>query len=201
VFLNVDPFATEQSEAAAQWRQARAQWRASIGEPADANERITRVQWCKLLDDPALPRGQIQPTESLRLVVPKLTLDELDGHTHAGNRRVSRSARAALAFLDPFVDTTIGGKAAQVSPDDPGFTLEVLHDAPGHQRQASNDAELLDRAEFFRQVSGPPNAPPVLVATGDRGMWVLGKTLKLANPAFPVLLVAMPEALRVPPSK
>ncbi|HEV8650662.1 MAG TPA: hypothetical protein VG276_14975 [Actinomycetes bacterium] len=206
VFLNFDPFgvdplATDQGEAAAQWRQARAQWRTSMGEPADAGERITRAQWRKLLNDPADPRGQIQPTERLRLVVPTLTFNELDGHTHAGNRRLSRSARAALAFLDPFVDTALGGEAAEISPDDPGLTLEILPDMPGHQRQTSNDAELLDRAEFFHQVTGPANAPPVLVATGDRGMRVLGKTLKLANPYFPVRVVAMPEPLRVPPSK
>jgi hypothetical protein len=47
-----------------------------------------------------------------------------------------------------------------------GVTVEVLPDEPGHLRMASNDQEILDRAQFLEQATGSP----VTLITGDSGM-------------------------------
>jgi hypothetical protein len=95
---------------------------------------------------PALASGPI------RLFVPILVLDELDGLTQgrrAERRGKARAVRGELRHL-------YGTKPAEPSPL-PGqadVTIEVLLDGDWHQRRSSNDAEIIDRALLVREVTG-----------------------------------------------
>jgi len=73
------------------------------------------------------------------------------------------------------------------------MTLEILPDPPRHRRQADEDTEILDRAEFLAQVTGMA----VICVTADAGMRVRGRVRELLAVRFNVRMVAMPPDLRL----
>jgi len=148
-------------------------------------EQIDQARWYDITQAPG--------GAGFRLIIPVLVLDELDRHAHSGNRRLSRRARAVLGDLDRFTDAILANTALEIRPDASWMTVEILPDAPNHRRQADNDTELLDRAEFLYQVTGQQ----VTFVTADRGMRVRGKVRDLLPPRSGVRMVAMPEELRV----
>jgi hypothetical protein len=149
-------------------------------------EEITRAKWQEI--------AQLPDSPEVRLIIPALVLDELDQLAHSGDRKLNRRARAAQANLDPFVDHLLSDQPQPIRSDAPWMTVEILPDAPGHRRQADNDTELLDRAEFLHQVTNWR----VTFVTADRGMRVRGKVRQLLPASSKVRMVAMPEELRLP---
>jgi PIN domain len=148
-------------------------------------DEIDQAKWCEIARK---PKGA-----EFRLVVPVVVLDELDRRAHSGDRNVNRRGRAALSHLDPFVDDLLTSEPKAIRAGADWMTVEVLPDAPSHHRQADNDLELLDRAEFLYQVTGQQ----VRLVTADRGMRVRGTILDKLRARGVVRMVAMPEALRV----
>jgi hypothetical protein len=148
-------------------------------------EEIDQAKWCEVVQ---MPKGA-----EFRLIVPVVVLDELDRRAHSGDRNVNRRARAALSHLDPFVDDLLTTEPKVIRPGACWMTVEILPDAPSHQRQADADTELLDRAEFLFQITGQK----VRLVTADRGMRVRGTVLDQLHTRGVVRMVAMPEALRV----
>lgn len=104
-------------------------------------EEIDQAKWCEI--------AQVPKNAEFRLVVPALILDELDRLAHSGDRRLSRRARAAQGHLDPFVDHLLTSQPLEIRPGAWWMTVEILPDAPSHRRQADDDTESLDRAEFL----------------------------------------------------
>ena len=146
---------------------------------------IDQAKWCEIV--------QMPKRAEFRLIVPVVVLDELDRRAHSGDRNVNRRARAALSHLDPFVDDLLTYEPKAIRPGAGWMTVEILPDAPSHQRQADADTELLDRAEFLYQITGQR----VRLVTADRGMRVRGTMLDKLRARGVVRMVAMPEALRV----
>ncbi|WP_239395686.1 PIN domain-containing protein [Frankia sp. CiP3] len=109
--------------------------------------------------------GEVVGERPVRLVIPLLVLDELDDKRYSDSAAIRRKARSAVEPLDR-LQPELERDAFAALPD--GTTVEYLLDDPGHRRQANPDDELLDRAQFLRQVIDLP----VAVVTGDRGVRV-----------------------------
>ncbi len=149
-------------------------------------EHIDQDQWLAITRLPA--------DAPLRLIIVHQVLDELDRHSHSGNKRLAGRARDAQRTLESFMDDPLPGKAQEIRAGVTWMTLEILPDPPGHRRQADQDAEILSRAEFLAQVTG------ILVTcvTADAGMRVRGRVRKLLAERYNVLMMAMPPDLRLP---
>ncbi len=81
----------------------------------------------------------------------------------------------------------------EIRPGASWMTLEILPDPPRHRRQADEDTEILDRAEFLAQVTGMA----VICVTADAGMRVRGRVRELLAVRSNVRMVAMPPDLRL----
>jgi rRNA-processing protein FCF1 len=110
-----------------------------------------------------LPWSERLRQELVRLVVPLVVVDELDGKKYARREEFQQRARELLTLIDGYVTAS---PPAGYSTIRDGLTFEVLPDKPGHSRLRSNDQEILERCEFLHQVTGRP----VTLITGDSGM-------------------------------
>lgn len=129
----------------------------------------------------------------LWVVIPHIVIDEIDGLSHTGDRKLNFKARKAMRALDPFVDALLPSSPLFVRPAEGWMTVEILPDAPAHRRQVDNDMELLDRAQFLYQITGRP----VTLVTADRGMRIRGMVRQILPAASAVKVISMPEDLRV----
>jgi PIN domain len=160
------------------------------------SDRISYDRWLEIT---GIRRGA-----QLWVVIPHIVIDEIDWLSHSGDRKLNVKARKAMRALDPFVDELLPSSPPSVRPDEGWMTVEILPDAPGHRRQADNDMELLDRAQFIYQING---LRAVTLVTADRGMRIRGMVRQVLPAASAVNVVPMPEDLRVqdqpqrPPSK
>jgi hypothetical protein len=134
-----------------------------------------------------------RPPAEFHVVIPALVIDEIDRLAHTGDRKLNIKARTALGTLDPFVDVLRYRGRLPVRDDARWMTVEILPDAPSHRRQADNDVELLDRAQFLSQITNQP----VMVVTADRGMRIRGMVGQILPAGSGVNVVTMPEDLRV----
>jgi hypothetical protein len=149
-------------------------------------EEIDQARWLVIT--------RLPPGAPLRVIIAHQVLDELDKHSHSGDKRLARRAREVQRTLDAFMDDPLPGKPREVRPGASWMTLEVLPDPPGHRRQGDEDTEILDRAEFLAQVTGTP----VTCVTADAGMRVRGRVRELLAERSNVRMVAMPPDLRLP---
>lgn len=120
-----------------------------------------------------LPEGQ--RFQAVRLLVPIVVVDELDGLKNKADKPYKRwRAAYTLALFDRLFSNGTGPAvlrpAEQVSPD-PGrfpdceFSAEIVLDRPGHVRLPINDDELIDRALAIE----PLAARSVTLVTFDTG--------------------------------
>lgn len=133
--------------------------------------RFDEILWLDILDKAAV-----------RLVIPLVVIDELDDLSFRSNP-VSDRARSVLRSLRRH--------RAELGPDDPselrrGVSMQVLLDPPEHQRLANNDAELLDRVEYLKVVTGRES----ILVTADYG-------LQLRASAREIEWQALPDELRL----
>jgi hypothetical protein len=103
----------------------------------------------------------------VRLVVPLLVIEELDGQKRHPNGDVRKAARSILRQLRtlPRVSTST---VADVLRLNDRITLEILLDERGHMRLGDNDAEIIDRAVHVRRILPPQRS--VILVTGDLSM-------------------------------
>jgi hypothetical protein len=148
-------------------------------------KEVTQADWCQITGAPS--------GTDLWLVVPVVTLDELDQLTHKRDTRKPNRPREARNSIRPFLTTLLGSQPASVGSNRPWMTADILPDPPGHRQNEDRDTELLMRAQFLYQIIGRP----VTVVTADQGMEVRGGAMSLLDPGR-VKVVEMPEKFRLP---
>ena len=120
----------------------------------------------------------LPPFEPIRIVVPMVVVDELDGLKTSNNRHVSWRAVYTLAVLDDRLrDPT---KPGTLRPEDKAqgwgeVSVEVLFDRPAHTRLPIPDDEIVDRAVALQGLAGRP----VTVITCDTGQSWRARAAKL----------------------
>jgi hypothetical protein len=153
-------------------------------ERGDGKE-VTQADWCQIT-------GTSGGTD-FWLVVPVVTLDELDRRAHIRDPRKPNRPREARNSIRPFLSALLQQQPANVSANRPWMTADILPDPPGHRQNEDGDTELLIRAQFLHQIAGRT----VTVVTADLGMEVRGGAASLLDPGK-VKVVEMPERFRMP---
>jgi hypothetical protein len=102
----------------------------------------------------------LQSDHGLRLIVPMLVVDELDGLKQRGDNAARWRAGYTLAVLDRLL-----ANPADRAVLGPGVTVETLFDPPGHTRLPIPDDEIIDRATAVCTLA----AKPVTLLTYDTG--------------------------------
>jgi hypothetical protein len=103
----------------------------------------------------------------IRLIVPLLVVDELDGQKRHPNGDVRKVARGILRELRKLPRASTDSVVDVLQLND-RVTLEILADERGHVRLGDNDAEIVDRAVHVRSLF--PEQRPVILVTGDQSM-------------------------------
>lgn len=113
-------------------------------------------------------RGLVPGASDVQLVVPLVVVDELDRLKRSANKpETRRRALDSLRRLDKlFSDDVLVAKPLPSTDQQQPATIRLLHEPPRHQRLATTDAEIAERARYLADVSGSR----VVVATSDRGM-------------------------------
>jgi hypothetical protein len=114
---------------------------------------FTEYDWHAL--DASLGSGPV------RIVVPVLVVEELDGHIHSRDRHRKTATKEVLRLL-----WALHRKAPTEPaplPQAADVTIEVLIDSDLHQRRENNDGEIIDQALSIQELAGQP----VILATCD----------------------------------
>lgn len=85
----------------------------------------------------------------VRVLIPMIVVDELDGLKRSSSRTVRWRAGYTLAVIDRVIDSPPAPgifALRQAIPPRGEVTLQIVFDPPGHQRMAINDDEIVDRA-------------------------------------------------------
>lgn len=131
------------------------------------------IAWSTIIDPP------------IRLIVPLIVIDELDGKRYSGSPKMSRRARGAQIALHRLLGDS--GPRRSALPNRNGVTIEVLLDEPGHVRLPRPDDEILDRSRFLEQIA----MRSVSIITQDLGMALRATSLGLE-------VLRIPETYRKP---
>jgi rRNA-processing protein FCF1 len=143
----------------------RDRWRDGVLVIVDTNVFLHHPREFDEIDWPTL----VDRLPDIRLVVPLIVVDELDRQKQSTKNDVRRKARQTLRKLDDLLVATPPGGRARIGQTDGSkqvTTVEVFVDPFEHQRFASADAEIVDRALYLDEVSGHA----VYLATGDSHM-------------------------------
>ena len=102
---------------------------------------------------------QARPDKTVRVVVPIIVLDELDGQKRRGETLMRWRAGYTLGVMDRVLANVVGSgvlhpQAADYSRG--GVVLDVLFDPRGHVRLPINDDEIVDRARAAEALAGIP---------------------------------------------
>ncbi|MEV7099671.1 PIN domain-containing protein [Amycolatopsis sp. NPDC051045] len=110
----------------------------------------------------------------VRLLVPMVVIDELDGLKESKNKHVRWRAAHTLGVLDElFLDGSPSAKLAATR-------VEVLFDPPGHSRLAIEDDEIVDRAVAAQALAYRPGiGRKVALLTYDTGQASRGRRADL----------------------
>lgn len=114
---------------------------------------FTEYDWHAL--DASLASGPV------RIVIPVLVVEELDGHMHSRDRHRKTAAKEVLRLL-----WALHRKAPTEPaplPQAADVTIEILIDSDLHQRRENNDGEIIDQALSIQELAGQP----VILATCD----------------------------------
>lgn len=114
---------------------------------------FTEYDWHSL--DTSLADGPV------RIVVPVLVVEELDGHMHSRDRHRKATAKEVLRALWALHRET-PTEPAQL-PQTPDMTIEVFTDGDWHRRRENNDGEIIDQALSVQELTGRP----AILATCD----------------------------------
>ncbi|MDQ7809396.1 PIN domain-containing protein [Amycolatopsis sp. A133] len=100
----------------------------------------------------------------VRLLVPMVVIDELDGLKESKNKHVRWRAAHTLGVLDELFRD--GAPSAKLR----ATRVEILFDPPGHSRLAINDDEIVDRAVSAQALAYQPAiGRKVVLLTYDTG--------------------------------
>ncbi|MEV7265594.1 PIN domain-containing protein [Micromonospora aurantiaca] len=92
----------------------------------------------------------------VRLLIPIIVIDELDGLKKSKDPRVRSQARRCLAIIDRLFAYATDLPMTLRPPHDMGgrVTLELVFDPPGHVRADIADDEIVDRATVIQALAG-----------------------------------------------
>lgn len=129
---------------------------------------------------------QARPDKTVRVVVPVIVLDELDGQKRSGDAQRRWRAGYTLAVMEKaFAARPDPGVLHPRSADrsSGGVILDVLFDPPGHVRLPISDDEIIDRALAAQALAGIP----LTLLTFDTGQATRGRhaglpVIKLSKP-------------------
>jgi PIN domain-containing protein len=119
--------------------------------------KIRDIDWPQLVDAGAA---------AVRLVLPRLVIDELDKGKESGTSQLRWRAGHTLGVLDELLDDPLGRAVLRERDADffdstasgrigrDAVTLEVLYDDPYHVRLADPDDEIIDRAVALQGYAG-----------------------------------------------
>jgi hypothetical protein len=128
-------------------------------------DRFWKADWAKVAE--ADPPHVSEPGLPIRLVVPLLVVEELDGQKRHPNGRVREAARDALRHLRELPQVSTDAVANVLRLDD-RVTMEIFLDDPAHARLPMNDAEIIDRAVELRSLF--PVSRRLILVSGDVSM-------------------------------
>jgi predicted ribonuclease YlaK len=112
---------------------------------------------------------------SIKVLVPMVVIDELDGLKRSNVARTRWRAGYSLAVMDRLIfDPPRPGLLSEKVPNRGDVTLQIVFDQKGHQRLAINDDEIVDRC-----VACQPYTPNVTVITYDTGQSTRARTAGL----------------------
>ena len=114
---------------------------------------FTRYDWHTL--DAGLAAGAV------RLIVPILVIEELDGLKRTRDRQQKADAKEVLRAMWALHGTAPTVPAALPQATD--VTIEVCLDGDWHKRRDNNDGEIIDQALALQELTGQP----VILATCD----------------------------------
>lgn len=106
-------------------------------------------------------------TGRVRIVVPIVVVDELDGLKKASASQVRWRAAYTLAVIDRLtVDPPLTGTLREQTTNPPrgAVTVQILFDSPGHRRMPINDDEIVERS-----IACEPYSGEITVVTYDTG--------------------------------
>lgn len=106
--------------------------------------------------------------KTVRVIVPILIIDELDGLKRSGETLRRWRARHTLKVIeDALASPPVRGLLRNPAPDGTrgGVILDLLFDPPGHVRLPISDDEIIDRALAAQGLAGTP----VTLLTFDTG--------------------------------
>lgn len=133
----------------------------------NCREPLGSLDWHGLLEQnpgPSYP----STGDEIRIVVPLLVIDELDGLSHRADKRakVSGVTKYLYGFLgdQPGVTQDVRPKAAGRGE----VTMQLLFDPLGHTRLPNSDDELVERVVMLQDFLGHP-AQQVFFVTHDSG--------------------------------
>ncbi|WP_193611827.1 PIN domain-containing protein [Nocardioides lijunqiniae] len=122
----------------------------------DQTVSLAKVPWFQLVSE--IPQSRVSETRELRLIVPILLVDELDGVGHRNGRSRQRAINVAR-WLHGHLRGRGGSPVAFASSPHGGeITLQLLMDPLHHVKLPNNDDELLDRLARLRDFIGHPPA-------------------------------------------
>ena len=120
-----------------------------------------------------------QKPGKIKVLVPMVVVDELDGLKRSGDRHRRWRAAYSLGVIDervpeppaPGILTPGEATPPRIRGD---VTLQIVLDPPGHERLPINDDEIVDRALACQTFAGP-----VTVVTYDTGQSQRARTARL----------------------
>lgn len=159
---------------------------ATVFTVADTGVYINHEQKLRELDFAvalAIPAGT-----PVRVLVPIIVIDELDGLKRMKDEHVRWRAGHTLGVLDEIIrDPRQPGQLR------PGITMEILFDPPGHIRLPIDDDEIVDRARAAQAVAGAD----VTLLTFDTGQSSRARYAGIRAVKLPMPLGDEPTGLRV----
>jgi hypothetical protein len=150
---------------------------------ADTSVYMEHEQKLEDLDFAPLLPGWTDKT--VRVVVPIIIIDELDGLKRSGETLRRWRARHTLKVIeDALASPRFPGLLRNPAPDGTrgGVILDLLFDPPGHVRLPINDDEIIDRALAAQGLA----EAPVTLLTFDTGQAARGRRAGLRVHKFPM---------------
>jgi predicted ribonuclease YlaK len=92
--------------------------------------------------------------QAVRLIVPSLVIEELDGHNRSRDRRVRTDARQVLRTMWDL--HRAASSRPSLLPGATDVTIEVYLDSDWHKRRENNDGEIIDQAVAVGELTGQP---------------------------------------------
>lgn len=190
IHAELDIYCSRFGELAAELEAARGQFSASgVYVVPDTSFYVEHPSKFEVIDFRPLLAIREEP---VRVVVPILVIDELDGLKRSSDKRARWRARYTLAVIDrvlPFPEGSGVLRSADWEPLNRGgipsgeVSVQIVFDPPGHVREPINDDELIDRAVACQAFTGGVTMITYDTGQATRARLAGLRVVKLDHPA------------------